>query len=312
VNKGLVTEMPKTVVIIGGGFTAMDAARCAKRLGAENIYIAYRRTRDEMPAEGDEIIDAEEEGVKIIYLAAPKSIQLNDGKVAGITLETQVLGSKDSSGRRSPEAVVKAEYEIECGLIIAATGQVPDSEAIAGLETKYGMVVVDKETGKTNIDGVYAGGDIERVKTVIAAIAAGKKSSAAIDKELMKDQATITYEPIKNSVDPQAVLKRNSYFTDEPRKSLNVVDAEERVGNFDTYIRALTEEEAVAEASRCLKCGCGEGCQLCKTICSEFAIYNPKNDFIEINESECVACGMCYNRCPNKNIAMVTTGEIVK
>lgn len=151
--------------------------------------------------------------------------------------------------------VAKALYNVECGMVIAATGQVPDANAVKEVETKYGMVVVDSKTGKTNVPGVYAGGDVETVKTVIVAIAAGNKAAAAIDSDLMGEMATIKYEPVTESVDPQDVLKRNAYFTDD---------------------------EAQKEASRCLQCGCGEGCQLCKTICSEFAIYNPENDKIEM------------------------------
>ncbi len=308
VNMGKASAISGNAVVIGGGFTAMDAARSAKRLGAEKVYIAYRRTRDEMPATGDEIIDAEAEGIKIIYLAAPKAIKACDGKVCGITLETQVLGEADASGRRSPEAVEKAVYDLDCSIVIAATGQAPDAEAVSEVETKNGMIVVDKATGKTNVEGVYAGGDAETVKTVIAAIAAGNKAAAAIDADLMGEKATLKYEPVTNVVDKTAVLKRNEYFTDEPRKSLNVVEPSERLKGFEPYVRTLTEEEAVEEASRCLKCGCGEGCQLCKTICSEFAIYNHENDKIEIHGDECVACGMCYNLCPNKNIEMINKG----
>lgn len=308
VNMNNAAKISGSAVVIGGGFTAVDAARSLKRLGADKVYIAYRRTRDEMPAAGDEITDAEAEGIKIIYLAAPKAVKTQNGKVTAITLETQVLGGEDASGRRRPEAVEKAVYDIECSTVIAATGQIPDSAAISEVKTENGMIVVDPATGKTNIDGVYAGGDAETVKTVIAAIAAGRKAAAAIDKDNMGDKAVIDYKPVTSVVDKTAVLKRNEYFTDEPGKTLNTVSPEERVKNFDTYTRTLTEEEAVAEASRCLKCGCGEGCQLCKSICSEFAIYNPENDRIEINADECVACGMCYNLCPNKNIEMINKG----
>ena len=100
-------------------------------------------------------------------------------------------------------------------------------------------------------------------------------------------------------------LKRTGYFKDEGRVDLYTADGDGRVGNFSTYIRTLTEEEAVAEARRCLNCGCGEGCGLCASICSEFAIHLASPDVWEIDSEECVACGMCYNRCPNKNIEMI-------
>ena len=302
----------KRVVVIGGGFTAIDAARTAKRLGANDVLIAYRRTKEEMPATPEEIAEAEAEGIKVMYLVAPKSIETANGKVSGIRIINQVLGDKDQSNRRRPEEYTGAEFVLPCDLIVTAIGQKPVSQSIDGLQIgKSGMVVADPATGATNINGVFVGGDVNNVDSVIASIAAGKKGAASIDKLIAGDKAVLEYEPDVPTVSKEKVLKRIGYFKDNGPLELYTATGKERVTNFSTYVRTLTEAEAIAESQRCLNCGCGEGCGLCATICAEFAIHVVAPDVWEINPDECVACGMCFNRCPNKNIEMVNLNVLV-
>lgn len=313
VYDGEIKESGKKVVVLGGGFTAVDAARTARRLGAEKVYIAYRRTKDEMPASKEEISEAEAEGIKVMYLVSPKSIEVRNGAVAGITLVNQVLGDKDDSGRRKPEQVEGAEFMLDCDMVIAATGQKPEATAVKGLPAdKGGMVICNPFTCETGKDGVYAGGDAVEVRTVIAAIADGKKAACSIDRFISGDKAVLQYEPEYPVVSKDAVLKRSGYFKDEGAIDLLTMDGGKRVKGFENYVRTLTDAEAKAEASRCLNCGCGEGCGLCATICKEFAIHLAAPDTWEIDKDECVACGMCYNRCPNKNIEMVDKKIMVK
>ena len=301
------------VVVVGGGFTAIDAARTARRLGAKEVYIVYRRTRDEMPASREEIAEAEAEGIKVMYLVAPKSVEVNKGQVTGIRMVNQVLGDKDQSNRRKPEEVTAAEFILPCDTIISAIGQKPNADSINGMNVdKQGMVITVKATGTTNISGVFAGGDITNVDSVIAAIAAGKTAACSIDRLIAGENAVLEYEPEYPVVSKETVLRRVGYFKDEERLDLFTMDGQKRVSNFSPYIRTLSEAEAVAEAKRCLNCGCGEGCGLCATICSEFAIHLKSADVWEINSEECVACGMCYNLCPNKNIEIVNTNVLVK
>jgi NADPH-dependent glutamate synthase beta subunit-like oxidoreductase len=300
-------------VIVGGGNTAIDAARTARRLGAEEVYIAYRRTKDEMPATTEEIAEAEAEGIKVMYLVAPKAVESSNGRVTGIRMVNHVLGEKDQSDRRRPEAVPDAEFLLPCDIIITALGQKPASEAVQGLTTdKQGMVINIHSTAATNVKNVYAGGDVVHVDSVISAIAAGKTAACSIDKSVAGENAILEYEPEYPVVSKEAVLRRVGYFKDEGRTDLYTADGTARLGNFSTYMRTLTEEEAVAEAQRCLNCGCGEGCGICATICSDFAIHLKSPDVWEVNREECVACGMCYNMCPNKNIEMVDTHVLVK
>lgn len=303
----------KQVVIVGGGNTAIDAARTARRLGAEKVYISYRRTKAEMPATAEEIAEAEAEGIKIMYLVAPKAIESNNGHITGIRMVNQVLGEKDQSDRRRPEEVTSAEFVLPCDTVITALGQKPNADAVKGFNLdKQGMIVNIHSTCSTNLDGVFAGGDVINVDSVIAAIADGKAAACSIDKYIAGDKAVLEYEPEHPVVSKEAVLRRVGYFRDGEKVDLYTANGSERLKSFSTYIRTLTEEEAVAEAQRCLNCGCGEGCGICATICSDFAIHLKSPDVWEINEEECVACGMCFNRCPNNNIEMVNKHVLVK
>ncbi len=313
VYDGKIDRISGRVVVIGGGFTAVDAARTAMRLGAEEVYITYRRTRDEMPATKEEISEAEEEGIKVMYLVSPKSIEGKDGKVSSLHMVNQVLGEKDATNRRKPQEVDFADFTIPCETVISAIGQMPDPHSVSMLhQDKHGMVACNDQTCATNIEGVYAGGDVNSVDSVISAISAGKRAACSIDRQLAKDRAVLEYGPEYPVVSKEAVLRRSGYFKDDSTLDINTADGKERVRSFSPYTRTLTEKEAVQESKRCLNCGCGEGCGLCATICCEFAIQKSDVDTWNINSEECVACGMCYNLCPNNNIEIVNKNIIIK
>ncbi|MCM1495667.1 MAG: NADPH-dependent glutamate synthase [Bacteroides sp.] len=182
-------KVGKNVAVVGAGNVAMDAARTAKRLGAENVYIVYRRGEDEVPARQEEVHHAKEEGIIFKLLNNPCAIHGEDGWVTGMEVIKQELGEPDASGRRSPVPVEGSNYVIPVETVVIAIGQSPNPlirQTTPGLETqKWGGIIVDEDTMKTSKDGVYAGGDtVTGAATVILAMGAGKKAAKAIDEKL--------------------------------------------------------------------------------------------------------------------------------
>ncbi len=182
----------RRVAVVGGGNVAMDAARCALRLGAEKVYIVYRRGMEELPARAEEVEHAIEEGVEFLTLNNPVEILGDEqGFVKGMTCIRMELGEPDASGRRSPVEVKGSEYELACDAVIMSIGTSPNpliKDTTRGLEVnRWGGIVVVEETGKTSLDGVYAGGDaVTGAATVILAMGAGKTAARAIDAQLQK------------------------------------------------------------------------------------------------------------------------------
>lgn len=182
----------KNVAVIGGGNVAMDAARSAKRLGAENVYIVYRRGMEEMPARAEEIHHAQEEGIEFKLLNNPTKILSDEnGKVVGMQCVKMELGEPDASGRRRPVAVGGSEFVLDVDSVIMAVGTSPNPlirSTTNGIEAnKWGCLVVD-ENMKTTKDAVYAGGDaVTGAATVILAMGAGKTAASAINEYLMNN-----------------------------------------------------------------------------------------------------------------------------
>lgn len=185
-------KITDTVCVIGAGNVAMDAARTAKRLGAENVYIVYRRSAKEAPARAEEIHHAQEEGIIFKFLTNPVHIYGEDGWVKSMECVEMELGEPDASGRRRPIVKEGSNFSIETGTVIVAIGQSPNPlirQTTPGLDTqRWGGIIVDEDTMKTSKDGVYAGGDaVTGAATVILAMGAGKKAAKAID-EALKNQ----------------------------------------------------------------------------------------------------------------------------
>jgi NADPH-dependent glutamate synthase beta subunit-like oxidoreductase len=190
VNLGDKRKPGRKVLVIGGGNSAIDAARTALRLGSDEVHIVYRRSRKEMPANPEEIDDAEAEGVKIHYLAAPIKILGKEGKVAGMEVIRCELGEPDASGRRRPVPVKGSEYVIEADIIVPAISQQPDPSGLPedhglNIDKRWMSFVVDEATMQTNMPGVFAAGDaVTGPQTVVQAIAAAHKAAEAIDKHV--------------------------------------------------------------------------------------------------------------------------------
>jgi len=187
-RKNAATPVPKArcAAVIGCGNVAMDAARTAKRLGAREVHIVYRRTRDEAPARLEELEHAEEEGIIFDWLTLPTAFHGDEGYLTAMTCQRQELGEPDARGRRSPVPILGSEFTFPVDLAILAIGQSPNPlirTTTPGLETtRRGTIVADPETGRTNIPGVFAGGDVVTGQaTVILAMGAGRKAAASVD-----------------------------------------------------------------------------------------------------------------------------------
>ncbi len=265
----------KKIGIIGGGNVAIDVARSAVRLGAEEVNIIYRRTRTEMPAWEEEIKVAEDENVAITYLSAPQEVLTRDGKVVGLRCIRMELSDADSSGRKRPIPIPGSEYDIEIDMLIPAIGQQPDLSAIeeiTGLSfSRWGTVEVDAVTYATERDGVFAGGDLQTGPWVaIGAIAAGREAAESIVRYLDGRDMAQGREPIVRQ-DPvyRPIPKK------EPRKArakMPELPIENRTGNFEEVELGYPEELGKKEAHRCLNCGYCCECYQCVEVCGPDAV----------------------------------------
>jgi len=251
-NLGRDVKVGNTVAVIGGGNTAIDAARTALRLGAKDVTILYRRTIDDMPADKREIADALEEGIKIVPLVAPLRFMGTD-RVKEIECIRMELGDYDSSGRRKPKPIPGSEFTMKVDMVIPAVSQYSDLPFINKDEvevTEWGTFVTDKDTLMTKMKGVFAGGDVVRGSdTVIRAIADGKKAAREIDKYLGGDGVLNTGEDIEipAAVDEVEIVEHERF----PMKYL---PPEERKNNFREVVLGFHKLNAMAEAMRCLRC----------------------------------------------------------
>ena len=252
VNLGNEVIMGDSVAIIGGGNTAIDAARTAVRLGAKEVTVLYRRLVEDMPADAHEINDAREEGVKIISLVAPlKFTQVSDGvEIECIKME---LKEFDSSGRRKPKPIAGSEFIVKVDMIIPAVSQYSDLPFIDKDEveiSQWGTFVTDKDTLMTKMKGVFAGGDVARGSdTVITAIADGKNAAKAMDKYLGGKGILNTGEDIEipKPTDEKEIIEHERF----PMKYMS---PDLRKNNFDEVAMGFHKLNAIAEAMRCLRC----------------------------------------------------------
>ncbi|HEU5288858.1 MAG TPA: FAD-dependent oxidoreductase [Candidatus Limnocylindria bacterium] len=312
--RGRPLEVGKRVVVLGGGYTAMDCASTSWRLGADDVYIVYRRSRDEMVVDEEELGETEREGMRFVYLASPVAILTNDaGHVRGVRFIRNKLGEPDKSGRRSPEPIEGSEFDIECDTVLLALGQAPDTTFLAEFPEfrvkRWRDVKLDADTYQTVVPKVFMAGDYRTgPTTIIEAVAEGRSAAQQIARFLDPLAVAVNipeYHEIvtlRRSSTPDNVgqiagegeLARIYHnmsvdYDRIPRQEMPKLAKKERRGLFLEVNQGYSEAQAVAEGDRCLKC----------------------NFNIEIIGELCIICGGCVDVCPMDVIHMVDMSDIV-
>jgi len=276
-NTGGKPNIRGNVVVIGGGNSAIDAARSAIRLGAKSVTICYRRKRSDMPAHGSEIRRAQEEGVKIEYLVAPVRIVSGRGRVTGLDMVRMKQGAVDESGRRRPEPVKGSEFFRPTDTVIIGIGQQPSlsgtglgKELITG---RFGTINVDARLSASQA-GIFAAGDaVTGPDTVVGSMSQGRRAAARAVEYLTGES------PLRGAL-PDEARGAGEYMEiseDTPRKvrqEMSRRQATERRRDFKEVELGLTEEQAVAEAARCLHCSSCCECRVCETVCNDIGAIN--------------------------------------
>lgn len=321
----------ETVAVIGGGNTAIDAARTAKRLGAKRVMILYRRSREEMPAHPWEVEMAEKDGVKFYFLVAPKRIIGEGGRVRAVECLRMRLSEPDETGRRRPIPIPFTEHQYEVDMVIPAIGQVVEISCLPPeIIGKNGLIEADPVTLETKIPGVFAGGDaVTGPASIIEAVGAGKRAALSIHRYLRGE--AIEEERIEETtwVKDWSLLEKKERRYESPVEKPHLSFEEVRA-----YLERV-QRAARFEAFRCLGCGpCAEclagvdlcvkdkaivdeskcvGCNLCVEICPFGAIVKNESGVAQVNEEICKGCGTCAARCPKEAITLenISTDKIL-
>jgi NADPH-dependent glutamate synthase beta subunit-like oxidoreductase/ferredoxin len=341
-NLGEPIEVGKDVVVIGGGYTAMDCSRTSLRHGAENVAIVYRRTRSELVVDEEELGETEREGVRMEFLASPVEVLGENGHVTGVKFIRNRLGEPDASGRRSPVPIPGSEFVIKADMVIPAVSQAADLTFLpveSDFEVNRGRVKVDPATYATNVRGVFACGDfVTGPTTLIEAAGHGKKCAYAIDRYLAGRTDVTVAANVKMT--SSWVFEMPEFYDVLPRQHIPMTPLVDRMPSTDPDVNFTTQVEqgydatgAVAESTRCLMCNYNIWfdpfrcvlCGACADVCPEGVIH-----MIDINqmksegllteldeaygwqdgaamvldEERCIRCALCVKRCPFDAITM--------
>ena len=332
------------VAVVGGGNTAMDAARSSSRLGARQVFILYRRTREEMPVDPRELEQVEEEGIKVNFLTQPIQVLSKDGtNVSGVRCIRNRLGEPEKDGRRRPIPVEGSEFDIDIDLLIPAVSQSPDISFLPeeiGLEiSKWDRLSVNPETFEANVRGIFAGGDfITGPRDVIRVIADGRKAALSVHTYLSGE----SFERKLAYFTPVPEVQIDASLEKIPRQRMDTLPVEDRKSLDKEVELGFSKEVAVKEAARCLQCHiftvfdrtkcilCGGCVDICPKSCFRMArldeiegdeklskliqsLYKVSLEeaqkfnvasIIFKDESRCIQCGLCVKRCPTGTITM--------
>ncbi len=324
INLGNRVKLGDKVAIVGGGNTAIDVARSVIRLG-KKATILYRRSKEELPAFEDEMVEAIEEGVKIRYLVSPIRIQQKDNMKRLECLRVE-LGEKDESGRRRPVPIPNSNFFIEADTVIIAAGEeIEVSFLPKGIEKRDGVVLTQRD-GSTGIKGIFAGGDLtSNQRTVAHAIGSGKKAALAIDCYLQGKDAEEAIRqiligegpslsifrhlhPEERSMNPHVVTfeeLNTDYFETSKRHREQRDLAKKRIKGFGEVTSTFAESIALGEAERCFSCGTCNGCENCYVFCPDASIMKTEEILShQVDYDFCKGCGICFSECPRGAISL--------
>lgn len=293
-------------LIVGGGNTAMDAARSLLRIGAEPAVV-YRRTRAEMPAIPAEVDEALAEGIPFHFLTAPSRVVIEGGRVAALECIRMQLGEPDSSGRRRPVAVPGSEFRIACDSIVTAIGETTEMGGMPP-EIRDGWRVRSDERLASPLAGVFAAGDAQDgAGTVTAAVGAGRRVAGVVHRFLVRGDlpaaASRVVDLWERQLDRQQVVYTESlnaaYVSTVPRPSIAELSPAARTTSFVEVVQPFSTETAIAEARRCIMCGTCNECHNCLYFCPDVAIHKRAGSFgFDIDSAHCKGCGVCVEECP--------------
>lgn len=313
------TPIPGTVAVVGGGNTAMDVARTSWRCGADKVIVVYRRTRAEMPADPLEIEDCLHEGIEIMELVAPVGLVSEGGRLKALRCIRMVLGEPDASGRRRPVPLEGSEFDLPCHWVISAIGQDPVLDGLTRLGdadvalTRWKTFKVDTATMKTNIPGVFAGGDAadDGPTVVIDAIRDGQRAARTIHAHLSGEALPQAPFGVTKAFWAKPGKAELGEVQESPRHEVQMLDVEDRRGSFREVATGFDPEDAAHEADRCLSCGCVRelDCEL-RLQAEEYGVgmerfagyvrkhkVDDRHPWIVYDPNKCVLCARCIRTC---------------
>lgn len=305
VNRGERVNPGRRVAVIGGGNTAMDVARCARRAGAA-VTVVYRRTQNEMPAIRDEVEEAEHEGVQFRFLAAPKAIERKGSGPVTVVFQEMKLGDPDESGRRRPVPDGDKTFALEVDTLFTAIGEEADAAPYEKLlETDGGLIATKGTKGETSRPKIFAGGDVVTgAASVVEAIAAGRVAAERIARMIAGESEPAEEEPRTISIENINL----AYFAKAKRVLAPRLDADEALDGYREINAGFDDRMLHREADRCFSCGVCNYCDNCWVFCPDVAVKRLENEY-EFDYDFCKGCLVCVTECPRCAISTREEGK---